>query len=100
MPKIILALVLSIMPAGIMAQAQERRKVVMCDRTEVIFRTVMEEFKERPVWFAQDLPTPTQYVITANAEQDTWTLIQYDSQQACVLGVGTGSRFPIVGTPV
>lgn len=78
----------------------ERRKVVMCDAVETVFRTVFEEYKEKPVWFAKDIPTPTQYVITANAEQDTWTLIQYDDTQACVLGVGTGSKFPIIGKEV
>ena len=78
----------------------ERRKVVMCDTVETVFRTVFEEWKEKPVWFAKDLPTPTQYVITASAEQDTWTLIQYDNTQACVLGVGTGSKFPIIGKEV
>lgn len=78
----------------------ERRKVVMCDSVETVFRTVFEEFQEKPVWFANDLPTPTQYVITASAENDTWTLIQYDDTQACVLGVGTGSKFPIIGKSV
>jgi hypothetical protein len=72
----------------------------MCDAVETIFRAVFEDYKEKPVWFAKDLPTPTQYVITASAENDTWTLIQYDDTQACVLGVGTGSNFPIIGTPV
>jgi hypothetical protein len=78
----------------------ERRKVVMCDAVETVFRTVFEEFKEKPVWFANDLPTPTQYVITASVENDTWTLIQYVDTQACVLGVGTGSKFPIIGKEV
>jgi hypothetical protein len=78
----------------------ERRKVVMCDTVETVFRTVFEEWKEKPVWVAKDLPTPTQYVITANADADTWTLIQYDSTQACVLGVGIGSKFPIIGKEV
>jgi len=78
----------------------ERRKVVMCDAVETVFRTVFDEWKEKPVWFAKDIPTPTQYVITANAEQDTWTLIQFDGTQACVLGVGTGSKFPIIGNEV
>ena len=88
--------------AGSIAYAApiERRKVVMCDSVEVVFRTVFEEFNEQPVWYAKDLPTPTQYIITANAEQDTWTLIQFDDTQACVLGVGTGSKFPIIGKSV
>ena len=82
------------------AEPIERRKVVICDAVDKVFRTVFEEFKEKPVWFAKDIPTPTQYVITANAEQDTWTLIQYDDTQACVIGVGTGSKFPIIGKSV
>jgi hypothetical protein len=64
----------------------------MCDSVEIIFKTVFEEFHEEPIWFATDTPTPTQYVITANTAEDTWTLIQYDNTQACVLGVGTGSK--------
>lgn len=78
----------------------ERRKVVMCDKVETVFRTVFEEFEEEPVWYAKDIPTPTQYIITASAKNDTWTLIQFDDTQACVLGVGTGSKFPMSGKPV
>ena len=78
----------------------ERRKVVMCDTVETVFRTVFEEFNEVVVWYAKDLPTPTQYVITASTKDDTWTLIQFDNTQACVLGVGTGSKFPIIGKSV
>ena len=82
------------------AEPIERRKVVMCDAVETIFKTLFEEFHEEPVWFAKDSPTPTQYIITANAKEDTWTLVQYDNTQACVLGVGTGSKFPIIGKEV
>jgi hypothetical protein len=78
----------------------ERRKVVMCDKVETVFRTVFEEFEEEPVWYAKDIPTPTQYIITASVKNDTWTLIQFDDTQACVLGVGTGSKFPMSGKPV
>jgi hypothetical protein len=70
----------------------ERRKVVFCDKTNVILETVKKDFDEEPIWYAKDLPTPTQYMITASKQNDTWTLIQFDDTQACVLGVGTGSK--------
>jgi len=73
------------------AEPIQRRKIVMCDAVETIFQTLFEEFHEKPIWYAKDSPTPTQYVLTANAEEDTWTLVQFDDTQACVIGVGTGS---------
>ena len=98
--KIILALVMFIAHSWVMAQAVERRKTVTCDSAETIFRALIDEFRETPVWFARDISTPTQYVIFANDRANTWTLIQYDATQACILGTGTGSRFPPVGQPV
>jgi len=79
------------------AEPIQRRKVVVCDSVETIFKTLFEEFHEEPIWYAKDEPTPTQYVLTVNAKEDTWTLVQYDNTQACVIGVGTGSRLAITG---
>jgi hypothetical protein len=78
----------------------ERRKVVVCDSVETIFKTLFEEFQEQPIWFAKDGPSPTQYVLTVNVKEDTWTLVQYDNTQACVIGVGNGSRLAPTGKPV
>jgi len=100
MHKLLLALLLCLAHSTVFAQAVQRSKSVTCDRADLVFRTLIEEFRETPVWHAIDLDTPTQYVILANKEGDTWTLVQYDQAQACILGVGRGSRFPVTGTPV
>jgi hypothetical protein len=100
MHKLTMAFLFCLASSIVNADPIERRKVVICDSVEKIFRAVFEEYKEKPVWFAKDLSTPTQYVITASTEQDTWTLIQFDNTQACVLGAGTGSKFPIIGKSI
>ena len=101
MPKLISMAFLFCLASSIAnAEPFERRKVVMCDAVETIFKTLFEEFHEEPIWFAKDSPSPTQYVITANAKEDTWTLVQFDTTQACVLGVGTGSKLAPTGKPV
>jgi hypothetical protein len=82
------------------AEPIQRRTVVVCDSVEIIFKTLFEEFHEEPIWYAKDEPTPTQYVLTVNSKEDTWTLVQYDNTQACVIGVGTGSRLAITGKRV
>ena len=79
----------------------QRRKIVVCDETSTILNTVKEEYGEEPIWYAKDIPTPTQYIITANSKENTWTLIQFDKDQACVLGVGTGSKLLVpLGKPL
>ena len=75
------------------AAAETRRlnKPVVCDNTEKVFRTMVEEFGETPQWRGSTPEQGTSTVLTVNAKTGAWTLIEYTSQMACVIGVGERS---------
>ncbi len=75
------------------AHAETRRlnKPVICDNTEKVFRTMVEEFGETPQWRGSTSQQGTSTVLTVNLKTGAWTLIEYTSVMACVIGVGENS---------
>ena len=75
------------------AAAETRRlnKPVICDNTEKVFRTIVEEFGETPQWRGHNAQQGTSTVLTVNAKTGSWTLIEYTTLTACVIGVGENS---------
>ena len=75
------------------AAAEPRRlnKPVICDNTEKVFRTMVEEFGETPQWRGATAQQGTSTVLTVNTNTGAWTLIEYTSVMACVIGVGENS---------
>lgn len=75
------------------AAAEPRRlnKPVVCDNTEKVFRTMVEEFGETPQWRGTTPEQGTSTVLTVNPKTGAWTLIEYTSVMACVIGVGEQS---------
>ena len=82
------------------AAAETRRlsKPVVCDTTEKVFRTMVEEFGETPQWRGSTSEQGTSTVLTVNPKTGAWTLIEYTSVMACVIGVGEQSS-SAWGTP-
>lgn len=76
-----------------LAHAEPRRlnKPVVCDTTEKVLRTMVEEFGETPQWRGVNAQQGTSTVLTVNLKTGAWTLIEYTSQMACVIGVGENS---------
>ena len=76
-----------------LAHAGPRRlnKPVVCDSTEKVFRTMVEEFGETPQWRGVTPEQGTSTVLTVNPKTGAWTLIEYTSVMACVIGVGENS---------
>jgi hypothetical protein len=87
--KIFLILVLT----ASLAHAETRRlnKPVVCDATEKVFRTMLEEFGETPQWRGATPEQGTSTVLTVNPKTGAWTLIEYTAVMACVIGVGENS---------
>ena len=81
------------------AETRRLNKPVICDRTEKVFRTMVEEFGETPQWRGVTPEQGTSTVLTVNPKTGAWTLIEYTSQMACVIGVGENSS-SAWGTPV
>jgi len=75
------------------ATAQTRRlnKPVVCDATEKVFRTMVEEFGETPQWRGATSEQGTSTVLTVNPRTGAWTLIEYTAVTACIIGVGENS---------
>jgi hypothetical protein len=82
------------------AHAETRRlnKPVICDNTEKVFRTMLEEFGETPQWRGVTPEQGTSTVLTVNPRTGAWTLIEYTAVMACVIGVGENSS-SAWGTP-
>jgi len=79
--------------ASTLAAAEPRMasKKVLCDSTQAIFKTVVEDFEETPQWRGQGTQQATTVVLTVNRATGTWTLIEYREEWACVIAVGEGS---------
>ena len=75
------------------AEPFELRKVIICDKAEIIFNTLASKFDEKPIWVGKT-DRDTYITLTVNKEEHTWTLVEYQSVTACVLGVGQTSSDP------
>jgi hypothetical protein len=75
-------------------QQMEVTKTLKCSNAEYVFKLFKDDFGETPVWVGKDKGTDTYIALLKNKEKGTWTLVQYDSVLACVLGAGEQ------GTPI
>jgi hypothetical protein len=73
------------------AQSRTLNKPVVCDATEKVFKTIVEDFKETPQWQGRNPQQGTSTVLTVNLTTGAWTLIEYTDITACVIGVGENS---------
>lgn len=66
---------------------------LICEKAEVVLKTLAQEFGEKPVWQGknnQELYT----LLVVNTKTETWTIVITDGEQACVLDSGTGYMNP------
>jgi hypothetical protein len=77
------------------AEKFELRKVMICEKAEVVFDTLAKDFKETPLWVGKS-DNNTHITLTVNKESGTWTLIEYDAMWACVFSVGQKGSDPKV----
>ena len=73
------------------AEPRTLNKPVVCESTEKVFRTMVEEFGETPQWRGSTSQQGTSTVLTVNTKTGAWTLIEYTAVVACVIGVGENS---------
>lgn len=99
MKKIIALLLLAsvIVAAVAQSKAVEINKKVVCDDTKTLLDTLLNEYKESPVWAGTD--DKSRYSLLINQETGTWTMIQFDTNTTCILGVGEESRAISFGKP-
>jgi hypothetical protein len=92
MKKIILSLLLAISTT---ACSQETSKPVICLETKEMFDAIFEEYRETILMvFDQDTFTH-KIVLTVNQATKTWSLVEYSTEIACLLG--SGHNYKIMG---
>lgn len=75
---------------SLIANAQEiidLTKPLKCSDAQTVMNYFTDVFKETPVWVGKTVHN-THITLLANRETKSWTLIEYDSKLACVLGAG------------
>jgi len=82
------------------AHAQEiidLQKSLKCSDAQVVMNYFVDTHKETPVWVGKSVHN-THITLLMNKETRSWTMIEYDTRIACVLGAGedkTGSSSEI-----
>ena len=72
------------------AHAQEiidLQKPLKCSDAQSVMNYFVDTHKETPVWVGKSVHN-THITLLMNRETRSWTMIEYDSRLACVLGAG------------
>jgi hypothetical protein len=75
---------------SLIAHAQEiidLTKPMKCSDAQVVMNYFVDTHKETPVWVGKSVHN-THITLLMNKETRSWTVIEYDSKYACVLGAG------------
>jgi hypothetical protein len=72
------------------AHAQEiidLTKLLKCSDAQTVMNYFVDTHKETPVWVGKSVYN-THITLLMNKETRSWTMIEYDTRLACVLGAG------------
>ena len=79
------------LPTLVFAQQQPDavrvEKPVICGPTEAVLKEIVD-FREIPIWGSQ--LEDSKIAIFANPETESWTIVQWSGDAACVIEVGKG----------
>ena len=83
------------------SQSIQINKPVTCDSTLLVFQALLEQAGEKPIWVGKgDGVDTSRTVILANEKTESWTIVQFDKNMACVLGSGVSSQVIFTGPVV
>lgn len=68
-------------------------KPMKCSDAQVVMNHFATEYGEKPIWVGKS-ENGTYITLLMNKEKKTWTMLEYDSKFACVLGAGKGGSDP------
>lgn len=68
------------------------RKTIYCDKPQVIFRAVMEDYDEEPIWRGFSTTQKSSLVMVQNNSTKSWTMIEFNSEIACIIAAGDGGE--------
>ena len=92
MKKIILSLLLAI---STIACSKETHKPVLCMDTKEMFDAIFEEYRETILMVFDQDSFPNKIVLTVNPATKTWSIVEYNTEIACLLG--SGNNYKIMG---
>jgi len=69
-------------------------KPLKCSDSQTVLSFFVTKFGEKPIWVGKDSETGSFISVLVNKDRNTWTVIQYDSKFACVLGAGEQGSSP------
>jgi hypothetical protein len=92
MKKIILLLLLTL---STIACSKEMSKPVLCMETKEMFDAIFEEYRETILMVFDQDSFPNKIVLTVNPATKTWSLVEYSTEIACLLG--SGNNYKIMG---
>lgn len=69
-------------------------KPMRCAPAQAVFDEFSSMFGETPLWVGKEESSNSYITLLSNKDTGSWTMIQYDSTTACVLGSGKS------GTPI
>jgi hypothetical protein len=76
---------------------QQLMKPVECWVSEAVFKDVQDRYKEKIIWTGvpkNDPDSNSTIALAVNAKTGTWTLLEFNKDNACVLGSGKGYAEP------
>jgi hypothetical protein len=93
MKKIILSFLLTV--STVACSQQENAKPVLCMETKEMFDTIFEEYRETILMVFDQDTFANKIVLTVNPATKTWSLVEYSTEIACLLG--SGHNYKIMG---
>ena len=93
MRTIVLAFLFCLTHSVANAQAFQYMHPSYCDKLEVVLESIVKKYNEKLRWSGQDIQDGSGYMLFENPKDGTWTVIKYNKEFACILGVGNESKF-------
>ena len=97
MRKLLFAFALLISGATGAQEVIRLNKEMKCSNAEFIMNEFSQNWGESPIWVGKT-DHDTHITLMVNKIKRTWTIIEYNSKIACILGVGEGGSNPDLGT--
>ena len=74
-------------------QIIDMQKPLKCSSAETVLNYFRDNFQELPLWVGKTT-TGTYVTLLVNRETRSWTMVEYDAANACVLAAGETSSKP------
>ena len=89
----LVAFLFCLIPSVVNAQAFQYQHPSLCDKLETVLESIIKKYNEKLQWTGQDIQDGSGFILFENPKDGTWTIIKYNKEYACILGVGNQSKF-------